>query len=316
MRLPIGYDNFGSILEHKLSFIDKTLFIKDVIDDMDAQAIVITRPRRFGKTLQLSMLNYFFAARVYGRPTQGLFDQFKIAEYGQLYLQHQGQYPVIAVTFKDIKEVNYHDAQTSFAKLFSDMYLNHHELLTSPKLAEQHKQNFQNIVQKKANLIELRSALADLMHYLYLHYDVKPWLLIDEYDTPIHAAYVQGYYEDMIAFMRGLFGSALKNNPYLHKAVITGILRIAKESLFSGINNLKVYSILHTRYSEYFGFTEAEVNTILEESNLTAKSAAIKAWYNGYQFGSTTIYNPWSIANCIKKKDSPNLIGLIPAITN
>ena len=140
------------------------------------------------------------------------------------------------------------------------------------------------------------------MHYLYLHYDIKPWLLIDEYDTPIHAAYTNGYYDEMMMFMRGLFGAALKNNPYLHKAVITGILRIAKESLFSGINNLEVYSLLRNEYSQYFGFTETEVDNILVHSDLSEKAGEIKAWYNGYQFGDTTIYNPWSIANCIKRK--------------
>lgn len=302
MQLPIGYDDFGEILDHKLDFVDKTLFIKDILDDESAKAIVITRPRRFGKTFNLSLLHYFLSPMVYGKATQGLFDPFNIARCSDEYMQHQGKYPVISITFKDIKELNYTQAQTHFSKLFSDLYLNYKELLSSPKLDEEEKQNFQKIVQKKANEIELRSALRDLMHYLFLHHGTKPWLLIDEYDTPIHAAYSNNYYDEMINFMRGLFGAALKNNPYLYKAVITGILRIAKESLFSGINNLKVYSVLHSRYSEYFGFTEIEVNHILIKSHLLAKADEIKAWYNGYQFGDTTIYNPWSIAYCIQEQ--------------
>lgn len=302
MQLPIGYDDFGKIIDKKLKFIDKSLFIKEILDDENTEAIVITRPRRFGKTLNLSLLHYFLAAEVYGQPTKDLFEGLNITHCGGNYMQHQGKYPVVSVTLKDIKEANYASACEMFAKLMSRVYREHRYLLMSDKLARDQKKVFTLILEEKASEASLKTALFDLTQALYLHHGVKPWLLIDEYDTPIQAAYAEAYYDEMIKFMRGLLGSALKNNPYLNKAVITGILRVAKESLFSGVNNLKVYSVLHPHYSEYFGFTEAEVDNILMQSNLSAKAAEIKHWYNGYQFGGTTIYNPWSIANCIKEQ--------------
>ncbi len=302
MQLPIGYDNFKEIVDKKLNFVDKTLFIKEIFDDKGTQAIVITRPRRFGKTLNLSLLHYFLAAEVYGQLTEGLFKGLEITRCEGEYMQHQGKYPVVSVTFKDIRESNHSSACEMLAKLMSRAYREHRYLLMSDKLAPDQKEIFTLILEEKASEASLKMALFDLTYALYLYYEIKPWLLIDEYDTPIHAAYVGGYYDEMIQFMRGLFGAVLKNNPYLNKAVITGILRIAKESLFSGVNNLKVYSILHDGYSEHFGFTETEVNAILAGSHLVGKAAEIKDWYNGYQFGGTTIYNPWSIANCIKEK--------------
>ena len=154
----------------------------------------------------------------------------------------------------------------------------------------------------QADLSILQSAIKNLTTYLYQHHGVKPWLLIDEYDTPIQSAYVHGYYEPMISLMRTMFGAALKTNPYLERAVITGILRVAKESLFSGVNNLKVYSLLQSHYGQYFGFTEEEVTNLLEKAKLIEQSAEIRDWYNGYQVGKWTVYNPWSIVNCIQEQ--------------
>ena len=238
------------------------------------------------------MLYYFLAYPQDGQPTSHLFKGLKITHCGQDYLQHQGHYPVVSLTFKDIRENSYTKAIRSFEMLMSELYLNYKELPSSPKLASQHKQNFQKIVQMQADEAQLKSALKDLMHYLYLHYGVKPWLLLDEYDTPIHEAYEGKYYNPMMDFMRGVLGAALKNNSYLEKAVITGILRVAKESLFSGLNNLEVYSLLQARYSEYFGFTQTEVDDILRQAHLSDKAAETQQWYNGYSFGNTIIYNP------------------------
>jgi hypothetical protein len=302
LQLPIGYDDFGAIEEKKLDTIDKSPFIKEVIDNKTTQSMVITRPRRFGKTFNLSLLHYFLSPEVMGKSTKGMFDHLKIAQYGDEYMQHQGKYPVISITFKDIKVSNYTLAYASLSKLFSDLYLNYTYLIESKKLNERHKINFQTIVNRESDEATLKSAICDLINYLYLHHGIKPWLLIDEYDTPIQSAYIKGYYHEMVEFMRGMLGAALKNNPYLNKAVITGILRVAKESLFSGVNNLEVYSLLRDEYSQYFGFTETEVDYILTQSQLSHKATEIKQWYNGYQFGETTIYNPWSIANCIKRK--------------
>ncbi len=302
MLLPVSTEDFGRVIDKKLYFVDKTLLIKDLFDDIANDKIIFTRPRRFGKTFNLSMLHYFLASEVNGKVTSGLFDSLKIAQCDGGYMQHQGKYPVVAVTFKDVKEVSFDLAKLNFAKVFSELYSEHELLLESPKLSDQNKRDFENIIRKTSSEIDLKAALKDLTIYLKKHYGVNPWVLIDEYDTPIQTAYMEGYYEELMKFMRGLLGSVLKTNPYLDKAVITGILRIAKESLFSEVNNLEVYSLLSNDYSQYFGFTAEEVENILKQENLSEKAKDIKSWYNGYQFGQTVIYNPRSIAKCIKEK--------------
>lgn len=302
LRLPIGYDNFGKIREKKLDFVDKTLFIQGILDETETEVILITRPRRFGKTLNLSMLQYFFAAEAYGCKTQGLFDDLKIAALGETYMQHQGKYPVIFLSLKDVQDHRYETAYAGLTHLLEQVYSEHYYLLESTQLSEKEKTNFKVILERQGHEGEIKSALRDLSRYLFKHHGVKPWLLIDEYDTPIQSAFLHGYYEDMIELMRGLFSTALKTNPYLEKAVITGILRIAKESLFSGLNNLKVYTVLQQQYSEYFGFTETEVSDLLQRADLAEQASDIKHWYNGYLMGNTVIYNPWSIVNCIYEK--------------
>ncbi len=302
MPLPIGYDNFRELIDNKLEFVDKSLFIDEIINDIATKAAMITRPRRFGKTLNLSMLHHFLSPSVNGKSTKNLFDGLKITENKDLCEKHQGQYPVIFVTFKDVKEAGYEEAYERLCKLMSDVYFEHRLLLTSPQLSDSQKRTFERILERTSSKTEVTEALKDLTTYLYCHYNVNPWLLIDEYDTPIQASYVHGYYDQMIQLMRSLFGSVLKTNPYLYRAVITGILRVAKESLFSGINNLKVYSSLHSSYSTHFGFTEEEVSVLAKKHHLENQLPDIKNWYNGYQIGDTVIYNPWSIANCIQEK--------------
>jgi hypothetical protein len=299
MRLPIGYDIFRDLIDHKLDFVDKSLFIKEVIDDDSTAVVVVTRPRRFGKTLNLSMLHHYLASETYGRSTAGLFDGLKIMQAGERYTQYQGQCPVIFMTLKDVKDHHYPTAYAGLCKLMSRLYSEHYYLLSSSALLPHQKKVFESILEERATESSIHTSLLDLTKALFSHHGVKPWLLIDEYDSPIQASYVHGYYEEMISLMRNLFSNALKSNPYLYKAVITGILRIAKESLFSGLNNLKVYSLLHQKYSQYFGFTEEEMDVLLTKSNLNKRSAEIKAWYNGYQVGDTVVYNPWSVVNCI-----------------
>ncbi len=302
MPLPIGYDNFRELIENQLDFVDKSLFIEDIINDRATKAAVITRPRRFGKTLNLSMLHYFLSKEVYGQSTDNLFDHLKIAEKKDLCEKHQGKYPVIFVTFKDVKNENYQEAYAKLCKLMRDVYLEHELLLSSPHLSDSQKRAFEMILERKGSTADVTEALKDLTTYLSRHYKVNPWLLIDEYDTPIQSSYVHGYYESMMNIMRGMFSSALKTNPYLNRAVITGILRVAKESLFSGINNLEVYSVLRSEYGQYFGFTEEEMNQLLKKADLEKNAEEIKGWYNGYQIGNTIVYNPWSVVNCIKRK--------------
>jgi len=302
MDLPIGYDNFRDVIDQKLNFVDKSLLMKEFLDDKGTQVTLITRPRRFGKTLNLSMMHHYFASNVYGKPTQDLFLGLKIAQQSQEYLQHQGKYPVVALTFKEVKDQDFNSAYDNLCHLLSRTYKEHASLLDSPRILSHQKKEFETILEGKADKVAIKSAFLNLTDCLYQHYGEKALLLIDEYDTPIQAGYVHGYYDDIIEIMRSLFGAGLKSNPYLYRAMLTGILRISKESLFSGLNNLKVYSILNPKYSQYFGFTEDEVNTLYSQAGLGSDLEQIKAWYNGYKMGGTTIYNPWSIANNIQEK--------------
>lgn len=302
MQLPIGYDDFRTIVDKKLDLVDKSLFIKEVLDDRTTQVAVITRPRRFGKTLNLSMLQYFLAAKIDGLETKGLFDKLKIAqiENGK-YLQHQGQYPVIFISFKDVKDRDFESAYENIQELFIRVYDRHNYLQTSDKLTTSQKRLYNLILDGEASKAQLKNSFQILAELLYTHYGKKAYLLIDEYDTPIQASFQYDYYDEMVDFVRNLFGTALKGNQYIEKAVVTGILRIAKESIFSDLNNVKVYSLLNPKYSQYFGFTEEEVSELLQRAGLQAQAEEIKLWYNGYQFGETVIYNPWSIANCLNE---------------
>jgi len=312
IALPIGYDDFGKITEKKLNLVDKSLFIKELLDDEKTEVVVITRPRRFGKTLNLSMLQYFFSPEVIGQSTKGLFENFNIAKAGKKYMDHQGKYPVVFMTLKDIRDHDYDTAYMKFCALMRRVYADYRYLMKSTALYDDEKQLFERILLKNANKEEVCGALRTLTEYLYRHHGVKPWLLIDEYDTPLQSAYLNGYYDKMIDLIRDFFGSAFKTNPCFGRAVITGILRISKESLFSGVNNLEVYSVLNPKYSEYFGFTEKEVSDLIQQFHLEEYSDEIRDWYNGYQFGDTTIYNPWSMVHCLQQEDRrfmPHWIG-------
>ncbi len=302
MKLPIGYDNFREIIDQQLTFVDKSLFIKDFIDDNGTKVALITRPRRFGKTLNLSMLHHFFAAEVHGKPTNGLFKGLKIMEQGDLYAQHQGKYPVVSLSFKDVKDsdpnLNYANLKNLLARVFGEYQF----LLDSPQVPSDKKKNFEAVLKNEADESRIKTALFDLTSCLYSYYNQGVILFMDEYDTPIQSGYVHGYYPNIVEFMRHFFGAGLKGNPYLHRALLTGILRVSKESLFSGLNNLEVYSLLRSEYSQYFGFTTEEVALLLQESHLDVTLEAIQTWYNGYQVGNTVVYNPWSIVNCIKRQ--------------
>jgi hypothetical protein len=304
MNFIVGVDDFGEVIKEKFNFVDKSLFIKEVMDNSSTKATVITRPRRFGKTLNLSMLHHFLAPEVNQLQTKGMFDQLKIAEAGSAYMDQQGKYPVIFISFKSVHDSKFVDAYGQLRTLVQETYREHRYLATSQKLHADEKKLYKAIVVREVtDRAVLENSLKELSRFLHLHHGVKPWILIDEYDTPIQSAYFHGYYDDMIALMRGIFGSVLKGNTDMHRAIITGILRISKESLFSGVNNLDVFSILSQEYSEHFGFTGAEVDEALKKANLE-NSSEIKNWYNGYHIGDSQIYNPWSIANCINKGGS------------
>jgi hypothetical protein len=305
MELQIGFDDFGKVREKGLNFVDKTLFIKEVLDNKNTEVSVITRPRRFGKTFNLSTLHHFLASEVNQQKTEKLFDDLKISTVDDgSYMQHQGKFPVIFVSFKGIKETTFQGALKSLQMLIQEMYRTHRYLISSSRLEQDEKELIKAFLSGKTDQANLEGSLKILCELLCKHSDKKVYLLIDEYDTPIQAGYLNGYYSEIINLMRGMFGAALKSNPSLDRAVITGILRVAKESLFSGLNNVRVYSLFQPQYSQHFGFTEEEVRDLLIQANLGEKEPDVKKWYNGYVFGGTTVYNPWSIANYFGNRGS------------
>ncbi len=300
LKMPIGQSDFRFLIEGKYYFVDKSLFIQEILED--TQIILITRPRRFGKTLNLSMLHYFFSQEVDEQSTAGLFEGLKIQEAPEEIRQHQGRYPVIFLTFKDLKCTHFEETYQDFCRLISSLYKEHRYLIQSEQLALDEKKEYQAILEKNASPSSLRYSLKTLSEYLHRHHKVAPIILIDEYDTPIQSGYLNGYYPQIVELFRAFLGSALKDNPHCFKAVLTGILRVSKESLFSGLNNIRVYSMLNERYGQYFGFTEEEVQDLLERAGLSERSAEIRCWYNGYQIGRYTVYNPWSLLNCVDEK--------------
>ena len=299
---PVGEEDFRELIDNEFLFVDKTLLIKEFLDNKNIKVSLITRPRRFGKTLNLSMLHYFFAEKIKNKSTEGLFDGLKISEAGEHYMAYQGKYPVIFITFKQLEADTYKAMLGELQRLMSRIYKMHLELLDSPYLIAEQKSDFKKIVSCEAGESHLKTALFDLTEYLYTHYQKEVIVLIDEYDAPIQASYFNNYYQEAIKMMRGLLGACLKTNPYLERALLTGITCVSKESLFSGLNNLAVYSLLDDEYSEHFGFTEAEVSMLAKEMNYQDKLVDMRAWYNGYEVGDTTLYNPWSIINCLSRK--------------
>ena len=302
IKIPIGQSDFAAIITEGFTWVDKSLFIKEIIDD-SSLVILFTRPRRFGKTLNLSMLRYFFAKQVNNINTAELFHNTQLNQQAPEYCQqHQGQYPVIFLTLKDIKSTNYSAAYEEFKTIIADLYQQHRELLTIDKLYDEEKERFHAILNETANPTHVKYALKYLIDFLHRQYGRKPIVLIDEYDTPIQEGYLNGYYDEVVNFMRSFLGASLKDNIHLGKAILTGILRISRESLFSDLNNIEVYSSLRAEYASYFGFTEQDVDNLLALSKTNIDKTALKEWYNGYQLGNNIIYNPWSILNCFKQK--------------
>lgn len=299
MRLPIGYSDFKKIIDESRYFVDKSLLIKEIIDD--AEVVLVTRPRRFGKTLNLSMLRYFFSSHLTdAHAAHHLFENLNITQHSDIFSQHQGQYVVIYLTFKDIKDMTYDAAYQHMLELIREIYSAFSaELLTSDRLNDFQKNDIRDILNRQVSIVRLSMTLRILSQMLHDHYGKKICILIDEYDTPIQCGYLYGYYDAMIDFFRTFLGAALKDNPCLFKAVLTGILRVSKESVFSGLNNIKVYSVLHQKYSDYFGFTEVEVAILLKKTKLYDNLPAVKDWYNGYRIGNTVVYNPWSVLNYV-----------------
>ena len=298
--IPIGVDDFKKIIEGNGYFADKSLFIKEVIDDF-SDIKLITRPRRFGKTLNLSMLKYFFEKSK--MDNSHLFKDLKIWQEDDYYKGEQGRYPVISITLKDVKKSNIHDCMESLKIKIADEFKNHKYILNSDDIDKNDKIEFENIVNKTASNTDYENSLYLLSRLLYHYYDTPVVILIDEYDTPINHAFTRGYFNEVIDMMKGFLGSALKGNIYLKMGVVTGIYRVAKESIFSDMNNLYVCAINNNTFCDKFGFVESEVEEILTYYGLDYKIDEVKNWYNGYIFGDdAVIYNPWSIINYAKDK--------------
>jgi len=293
-KLDLGNSDFKSIIENNNYFVDKSLFIEEVINSQ-SQVILLPRPRRFGKTLNLSMLKYYFA--INQLENKNLFTNLKIWQTEPEIKEKQAKYPVIHVSFKDAKANSWEDAYKLIVIQLIKLYLSHDYLLNSGVLKDAEKITFNEIIYKKADSTEYSDSLFKLSDYLYRYYHQKVVILVDEYDTPIQAGY-NNFYDKAISFMRNLLSGAFKDNTSLYKGVITGILRVSRESIFTGLNNVSVHSVLDNEFSDKFGFTEVETKQILKDFEVPTEYEEIKKWYDGYKIGQTTdIYNPWSILN-------------------
>ena len=287
--LPIGIENFEEMINKEYYYVDKTLFIKELLDKM-GKVNLYTRPRRFGKTLLLSMLKSYFDIEGDAK----VFDGLKIMDAGDRYTSHMNKYHVISLTLKSAKQNSFELAMRMLRTEFVREFDKNAYVLESNKIDDRDKELFIRLKSGKADYSEYKITLKLLCECIFKATGTKPIILIDEYDVPLESAYYNGYYDEMIDFMRSLFEGAFKTNDYLEFAVITGCLRISKESIFTGLNNLKINSILADNYDEFFGFTEEEVKEMLSIYNLDVKYAEVKNWYNGYVFGSANVYNPWS----------------------
>ena len=303
--MPVGVDNFREMVAREYYFVDKTNFIRELLDNKN-KVTLITRPRRFGKTLAMRMLQEFFDINAAGRDT---FKGLNISRAGEKYIQHRGKYPVIFFSLKDIATGNYQDALRDLCGKISDLYAEYGFLAESPALNEREKEYFLSVYNiadhEQYGRDKWGKSLKMLTVYLWKHYGVKTILLLDEYDAPIRHAWEDGYYEDMIRFMRQFYSEVLKGNDALEFAVLTGVLRVAKESIFSGLNNLKVCSVLSEDYSDVFGFTGQEVAKMAADLQMEDKLPEIRAWYDGYSFGGSEIYNPWSVIMYFDAKCKP-----------
>lgn len=291
LPLPIGISDYRKA-SSEYYYVDKTLLIRDFIDERP-QVSLFTRPRRFGKTLNMDMLRVFFECSK--EDTSVYFKNKKIWKCGKEYQDYQGKYPVIYVTFKDVKCDDWENAYDLIYKIIRNEIERHSELLNSDKISAYEKKYLTSMLNGEANENDVAFAFLNLSRMLHTHYGVAPIIIVDEYDTPIQQGHVRGYYDQVIDFMRALFSGGLKDNPHLSYGFLTGILRVAKESIFSGLNNLKINSILDNRYSEYFGFTPEEVREMAQYYGVPEKYDEICEWYDGYRFGKTEIFNPWSV---------------------
>ena len=296
-KIPIGVSDFKDIIEEDMYFVDKTLLIKELIED-GSRIVLLPRPRRFGKTLNMSMLKYFFEKT--DEDKSGVFKHLNIWKHKEC-VEHYNKYPVIFITFKDLKAESWEDCYSGLKRIIANEYRRYNHLSKVDILDAFEKKEFKKICELEATKETYQVSFKNLTEYLAKYYGQKPIILIDEYDVPLQSGYVEGYYDEAVSFMRSFLGSALKDNIHLHKGVLTGILKVAKESIFSGLNNLNSCTILNYVYNDHFGFSEEEVFTMLDYYGIKENREDIKRWYNGYLFGENTVYNPWSVISFANK---------------
>lgn len=292
--LPTGIENFKTMIDKSAYYVDKTNFIEDVLSE---QVVSYTRPRRFGKTLNMSMLYYFFSIKE--KENAYLFDGLNISKNKEA-LKHQNKYPTIFISLKEMKSLTFDAQISSFSNVIYELLEKNLEILSSDQLSDTTKDILNILHNRSSSAEDLKISLRVITNALYTYYQQKVIVLIDEYDVPLQAAYQNNYYEEMVEFLRSVFSSALKTNDALEKGVMTGCLRISKESIFTGLNNFTAYSVLNNISSESFGFTELEVKQLLKAYHLSEKMDEVKEWYDGYQFGNKEIYNPWSTLMYVK----------------
>lgn len=303
-KLPVGIESFEEIRTEGFYYVDKTAMIRDLLYNW-GKVNLFTRPRRFGKSLNMSMLRAFFEI---GCDKALLFDGLAISKEKELCDTYMGKFPVVSVSLKGIDAENYETARGMAVRVVNEEARRHKYLLDSARLSVEEKEMFSRLMNPEMNDEVLRYSLRELSEVLWKHYGKKVIMLIDEYDVPLAKANENGYYKQMISFIRSLFAQALKTNEYLHFAVLTGCLRVAKESIFTGLNNPKILSITTVRFDEYFGFTDGEVRELLEDYGFTDAYDSIKSWYDGYQFGNVEVYCPWDVINyCDELQDDASM---------
>ena len=295
-KLPVGIDSFEKLRREAFYYVDKTGLIIDLLNNW-GEVNLFTRPRRFGKTLNMSMLKSFFEIGA----DRTLFDGLAISKETTMCEAYMGKFPVVFVSLKGVDGLTFEDAYGMLRRILRSEVFRLSFLAESKKVLDKEKAAFERFLNEQDTLDDVQESLKMLSSLLYQHYGQKAILLIDEYDVPLDKAFQHGYYKEMIALIRGLFGQALKTNDYLQFAVLTGCLRVSKESIFTGLNNFKVLSITDSRFDEHFGFTDAEVKTLLDDYNLTAHYGETKEWYDGYRFGSVDVYCPWDVINHVDR---------------
>lgn len=301
-KLPVGISFFEEVVRGDYYYADKTLLARDVLADQ-AKVILFCRPRRFGKTLNLDMLRCFFELTPDGRDVSGLFADKAVSRCGDAVMRHQGRYPVVWLTFKDVKYPTWEGALRNIARLVQFECGRHRYLQGCEACAREDREVFSRLLAGDTTATE--QALSVLTRMLAAYHGTPCVILIDEYDTPVNEALHYGYYDEAVRFMRVFLSGGLKDNPALFHGYLTGILRVAKEGIFSGLNNLAVDTVLSTRYAQYFGFTRSEVRAMCEEYEVPEKYGELRDWYDGYHFGNQEMYNPWSVANYFREDQTP-----------